>query len=330
METIASIEPISYLEMDKANTIHHAVVNILGCREIRCNLSESLIDLLTNFDALDNFLLSPAQLTYVFLYDFPNMPETSKDLESFFRLSLKWSRITPIKLEEQWEEQLHTVGEWKSIRGTRILTKGRRFELPQYIQREPELLNNPNWLGCVGIRRSVSYNLYSGAVFSHHIFSEPILDEFDYVLKVDLDILFSKIIPFSPTSLMRDKDCVFMHSEIKVDKSDCNAGVVQAARDFAEILGGSLSSLGYEWCAVPHYFYGNFLGFNMAFYSSPKQQYFSRWLYECVEDGYFRYRWGDQAPLSMYLCLARDIPDIKNNSDICSLESWRGTIFQHF
>jgi hypothetical protein len=52
-------------------------------------------------------------------------------------------------------------------------------------------------------------------------------------------------------------------------------------------------------------------------------------MYECVKDGCFRYRWGDQAPLPMYLCLARNIPDVANSSDVCSLQSWRDSVFFH-
>lgn len=326
MERLESLEPMSYVEIEKNKPLRHAVVNILGSRESK--LLDSLEELRNNFDSLDRFLLSPAKFTYIFLYDFTDMLQASKELETFFRDELKWNRsLQPFG--KRTENLLVADGEWLSTRGTRILVKGRLFELPLYIQREPEVLQDPLWLGCNGHRRSVSYNLYSGAVFSHHIFSEPLLDEFDYVFKVDLDIQFLKLIPFPPSLLMRNKDCLFLHSSIDNGKSNCNQGVVEAAKAFSNIIRMSSNSFGFEWCDVPHYFSGNFVGYNMAFLSSPKQQYFSRWLYECVKDGYFRYRWGDQAPYPIYLCLWRHIPDIKNSSDICSIHSWRDDIFQH-
>jgi hypothetical protein len=315
----SSLEPAFYLEEDKP--VRHAVVNIFGSLE----RNESARTLKFYFPGLDEYLLSPYQLTYVFLYDFPNMSKSSLDLEDIFRNNLKWVK----RLQGQDSSQ-SADGEWQSLLGTRIIVKGRKFELPLYLQREPELLNNLSWLGCVGIRRSPSYNLYSGAVFSHHILSDPSLDEFDYVFKVDLDVEFFKKAPFSPSLLMKNSKCLFLHSTIKSEKSDCNTGVIEATKDFANILGRSPYSQNYEWCKVPYYFYGNFVGLNLEFYSSPAQQYFSRWLYECVKDGYFRYRWGDQAPFPMYLCLTRVIPNLVNNSDVCSVESWRGSIFEHY
>jgi hypothetical protein len=307
-----------------------AAVMIWGSLEANFGALANFRDIRNNFPALDEHLLAPHGMVLVVLYDFPATPAklVAEQLNALFE-ELSWRR-----LPDSSHNGIPTDGEWHSPRGTRILVKGRRFELPNYIKREPQLLERQDWLGCAGSRAPLSYNLYSGAAFSHHLFFEPLLDQFDFVFKVDTDIRFVRRAPEAPSAVMQKQGCLFTHSKIvsilnEQYGSDCQNGVLDATTSFARLLGTAPASAAYRWCRDVDYFYGNFVGFNMRFLTSPYQLYFSRWMYECVKDGYFRYRWVDQAPFPMYLCLARDIPDLANSSDVCSLSSWRNSVFFH-
>jgi hypothetical protein len=307
-----------------------AAVIILGSLEPDFGGMAVFRDLRANFGALDEHLLSPHGMALVVLYDFPATPDeiVFEQLLALFG-ELSWARQAGA-----FNTSVTPEGEWRSPRGTRVLVKGRRFELPLYVKNEPQLLERQDWLGCAGTRRSLSYNLYSGAVFSHHLLFEPLLDQFDFLFKVDTDIRFLRRAPEAPAAVMQQQGCLFLHSQIvsilfERHGSDCNNGVLDATDTFSRILGTAPASASHRWCRDVDYFFGNFVGHNLRFSASPSLLYFNRWLYECVKDGYFRYRWGDQAPWPMYLCLSRDIPDLDNNSDICSLQSWRENVFHH-
>ena len=329
--------PAAKVAAIQGGKLRHAVAMIIGRLDVpEANLADghhpmgslehaSLGELRSNFGAVDEHLLAPHNMSFVFMYDFPALPEdeVSMQLGSLFS-SLLWTR-PPGEAAAEGDVD----GEWRSPRGTRLLVKGRRFELPLYIQRAPELLERNDWLSCHGRKFSASYNLYSGAIWSHHLFFEPLLDQFDFVFKIDLDIKFLRRAPIAPASVMQEQGCLFLHTSINGRDTDCQDGVFQATVAFSQLLDTSPASAKYQWCQEPHYFYGNFIGYNMYFQTTPAQLYFSRWLYECFEEGYFRHRWGDQASYPMYLCLARDIPDLRNSSDVCSLESWRNDVFKH-
>ena len=306
-----------------------AAIIILGSLEANFGALATFKDIRANFGALDEHLLSPHGMALIIFYDFPATPDEIV-VEQLFTLfgEFSWTRL-PKKIKDN----VTPDGEWRSPLGTRVIVKGRRFELPLYIKKEPQLLERQDWLGCAGTRRSLSYNLYT-AVFSHHLLFEPLLDQFDFVFKVDTDVRFLRRAPEAPAAVMQQQGCLFLHSQIvsilfERHGSDCNNGVFDATDTFTRILGTEPASAAYRWCRDVDYFYSNFVGLNLRFSASPALLYFNRWMYECVKDGYFRFRWGDQAPWPMYLCLARDIPDLANSSDICSLQSWRENVFHH-
>ena len=280
-------------------------------------------ELFANFPLLDENLLSPHGLDFILLYDFPLGSELQASLINVFE-KLSWAR----SLQNRNMTTLPD-GDWRTQRGSRVVVKARSFELPIYIQQQPDLLERPDWLGCHGRRNDVGYNLYSGAAFAHHIFFEPLLDEFDYVIKVDLDIRFMKPAPEAPAVLMNRQGCVFLHSRLSTRDTDCHDGAFEATLAFTSILDTAPASQAYDWCRNAHYFFGNFIALDLRYFASPAQLYFSRWLYECVEDGYFRRRWTDQATPPQKLCLFEDIPDARNSSVICSFEAWRDNIFVH-
>ena len=307
----------------RAGQVRSAVVVIIGSHKpVFENMTDKkFVDFRANFPALDKHLLAPHKMALVLLYDFPANSGHFLHLREAIH-NLSWTR--PVSTDTAPD------GEWRSPLGSRLLVKGRSFLLPEYIQRKTDLLDRPDWLGCAGSRLDVSYNLYSGAAYGHHIFFEPILaDNFDYVLKVDLDIRFLEQAPEAPGDLMHRQGCLFLHSQIKNRDNDCQDGAFEATTAFASIVGEEPASARHRWCREIDYFYGNFIGFKMAFFSSPAQLYFSRWIYECVEDGYFRRRWGDQAAPPQKLCLVRDIEDLTTSVDICDLQEWRNTVFKH-
>lgn len=184
---------------------------------------------------------------------------------------------------------------------------------------------------------SLSYALYSGAVFSYHIIHLPILNKFDYFLKVDTDIDFLKDMPFDIGEKMDNEGCFVAHSRLD-PSDDCENEALKALVQTTEALHlDRPKSQAYGWCNENSanlkpslIFCGNFLAFsthNLLLHAHI--QSISRCLYEDYQAGYYQHRWGDQAPFAMYVCYLLDIPDIGNDAKVCDLTFLRDDVFQH-
>ena len=215
---------------------------------------------------------------------------------------------------------LNSTGLYRSKRGTRIVVKSRDFALPRFLQRKPSLLADPNWLGCGGFRRDVSYNLYSGAAYSHHVLVEPVLDNYEVTFKMDVDVHFLKRPPLDPLEAI-------LGCSIGVTKvfpfEVCNTNTREAVTYFGTLTGQGAGNAIRKWLIHGDFTYGMFNAGLSQVLRSARSTVFHTWLYECVEDGYFRYRWGDQASWTLLTGMWRDMgEDLKNSTAVC-LWPWK-------
>jgi hypothetical protein len=197
-------------------------------------------------------------------------------------------------------------------------------------------MNNPTIPTCADKTWSLSYAMYSGAVFSYHLMELPFLSKYDFYMKVDTDIEFSSDIPFDITEDMSSRNCLIGHTSIQGSGS-CEDGNLKALLQGTKVLGfDAPKSVGYNWCNENGdgnkgslIFYGNFLVFSTKVLLHPDVVKMRQYMYEEYTDGYFTHRWGDQAPSIMYICQALDIPDLRNDTQICDYSRLRDSTFTH-
>lgn len=223
-----------------------------------------------------------------------------------------------------------TIEEYVTPKGTQVFFQGMHVQLPMKVLQGHKI--EPM---CAGRTFQISYALFSGAVFSHHILQLPIIDRFLYFVKVDADLVFKKDVPFDIGQKMIDQGCSIMHSELEAVWSGCEQGNLQAIRTFATSTGshGPISDK-YEWCNqnmegknTGYIIYGNFMGYSRSLIQ--KIRPLASWLYYEWEPGYFVHRWGDQGPSITYACYALDIPDIMDDKHVCDFRKLRHDVFTH-
>jgi len=305
-----------------------AVISILGVAnndaDSQVLFNKHLSELGENFNRLDLYFLYPFKMDFVLFFPADVQFIANVTLISF---QLDWKELSP-------PQQLFgtTIYSYFTKLNTVVKVVGRPFPLPHFIQQNLSLLDGEDWLACAGRKHSLSYNLYSGAAFVFHLFFDQVLETYDFTFKVDTDVVFFSQPPDNPIAAMMKRECAFLHTRIWPGNShhSCQENAYESMVEFSKLSGRQALSVDYEWCKNTDYFYGNLVGLSTTFFFSPAMKLFSKWLYECTRDnGYFRHRWGDQASYPIFLCQWLDIPDIRNNEQICDFSSWRGTVFFH-
>jgi hypothetical protein len=193
-------------------------------------------------------------------------------------------------------------------------------------------MDHEDWLKCDGKRRDLSYNLFSGAAFAHHLLLDPLLDTYEFTFKIDVDVNFLEQPDVDPVLAMQSADCAVLHTRLWPGEShhDCQEDAFEYTVEFGKLINYGPRSAQYDWCKKTDYFYANFLGLSSAVFRSPAAKLFNRWLYECTTDrGYFRHRWGDQASYPMYVCQWLDVPNVWDDPQICDFSRWRNKVFFH-
>ncbi len=202
---------------------------------------------------------------------------------------------------------------YKTLVNTDILLQPMNVHLPRHYLSQPP--KNPTCYN--GRIWSLAYALYSGAVFSYHILYLPVLEKFDYFLKVDTDIDFLKDMPFDIGEKLDTEGCLVAHSKLETP-DDCENDALKAVLEATDVLHlKPPESKGYGWCnenlanlKPSTIFYGNFVAFsthNLLLH--PHIQIISRYLYEEYPDGYYVHRSGDQAPFIMSRLLFARYPE---------------------
>ena len=191
---------------------------------------------------------------------------------------------------------LPAVREFLSPLGTHIITVPVAVNLPAHVAADVGQLLRPDWMGCMGVRRSLDYALFSGAVFPTQLIFHPLLRGYDYFIKLDLDIQFVRPPPVSLFQAMEAQQCVWMHSQYNSGSEDCELEGSQAVDDWANRTHHTTAaSAGHSWWGSLHYFYGNFIGGWLGWLRSAENEQLATFLYEDrTRPGYFSHRWGDQ------------------------------------
>lgn len=251
-----------------------------------------------------------------------------------------------ITIRHQWVFQGHyrhdhaflqgTLQRYKTPHQTEVFLQSIIVHLPRYYLN----LRPAPPMRCGSVRLpawSLSYAMYSGAVFSYHMMQLPLLKLYDYVLKLDSDIGFLQKAPADIGAVMQKQQCIVAHTSI-IMSTTCEAESVPAIAQFAQKQNLTIASINRKWCngsimgrtgRVGSIFYGNFLAFSTSYLLDQKVVALAKFLYEDWDRGYFLHRWGDQAPFTLYVCLNANIFNLKNSSLVCNLKSWRHTIFEH-
>lgn len=213
--------------------------------------------------------------------------------------------------------------------GVDVLFQPIVITLPRYY------MNNPIIPRCYGSTFSLSYVMYT-TVYSYHLMELPLLSKYDFYVKVDTDVIFSGDIPFDIIEDMSSRNCLVGHTSIH-NSGDCEVGNLKALlQGSKEMELDAPKSSGYNWCNKNGdgsegslIFYSNFLVFSTKILLHPDVVKIRQYMYEEYTDGYFTRRWTDQAPFVMYVCQALDIPDLKDDPQICDYSGLRNSVFTH-
>src|SRR6202012_136186 len=98
------------------------------------------------------------------------------------------------------------------------------------------------------------------AAFSHHVPLDPLLRQFDYVFKLDIDVAFTARPDANPAHVMHAQQCSFAHARIDAESPSCQAGAHASLVAFGAAVNATPASAHRRWCQLPEYFYGNFVG----------------------------------------------------------------------
>ena len=221
--------------------------------------------------------------------------------------------------------------QFHTIHGVEVFFQPIIITFPRYY------MNKPTIPTCLGVPQSLSYAMYSGAVFSYHLIHLPVVNKYDFFLKLDTDIEFRGDFPIDIGQDMEDKNCLVGHTAIDFS-NDCERGSLRALTKATKDLGLNKSrSIGYNWCNSDGagdqnslIFYGNFLAFSTKILLHPDVLKLSQYFFEEWPEGYFESRWGDQAPFVMYVCHTLDVPDLYTDAQVCDYSAYRGSAFEHY
>ena len=190
------------------------------------------------------------------------------------------------------------VREYLTADGVHVITVPIVVNLPAYLQRDAGRVLLRDFNVCWGIQWELDYSLLSGAIFPHQLFLHPILDGYDYFLKLDMDIQVVAPLPFpSLFTAMAGQSCVLMHTTYRSRGEDCGLNAPEAVSAYARtVLGAALpASAGQGWWGGLDYYWGNFLGGWLGWMKAQENAALSSFLYEdAASSGYFSRRWTDQ------------------------------------
>jgi hypothetical protein len=180
-------------------------------------------------------------------------------------------------------------------------------QYPNYIQKDPSILKQPIIpKSCEAPRKYIQATRW----YSRELLHLGILQDYDYFLKLDTDILFVDTIPFHLLYDMQRKNAVFGHTAEYHPKGSktCAQGIRDAVLNFTESSASEISKtpdgVHWEWkgssCSTSpeleanvDWYYTNFIIGDVRFWQSPWVLRFSDFLNEHPK-GFFSYRWTDQ------------------------------------
>ena len=315
--------------------------------------------LLENWPSQEEFLLAPWDSHFMLA-----VPERDGDaMVALVTARLGWRKVMDFTApqatypcEGAVDMAAHAGAGWyRSPRGVTILLVVRRFRRPAFIDNATfhDLAKPCGLLKCCQkdgsdahrvleqweVDQSTEFSTINLAFVHHLLVDMDVVDNYDYIFKVDADIRFHFQPPGSPGDIMRDTGCVIMQSEILEVGSHlhCIQPLLGTIQRFADHHGIEVKSKKHGawgegggpqraraaralahthalpktrthtagWCEQMNlYIYGNFVGFWRPFVRAPAQRAFSRWLFE---NDRLYYNYNDQGSSRAYLCMWYDV-----------------------
>jgi hypothetical protein len=286
-------------------------------------LKNTLSVLAKNFKNLDKFFLHPFRIDYIVV------TPSDATLKVDFNFLIETLDLKRFAGRFDFIFDKTCVDIFQSNIGTRVIFYRRTFKLPDYLLKNLSRLDDPDWLYCAGKKWALPY-VTTNAYNTHHLLLDPFLEHYDYTFQVMFDIFFLSQPDVNPIEFMERTGGLFLHTQVFPGDlwHDCQENVYEYTLNFGDLAHYRARSEAYSWCKNTDWFYGNFVGFSSRFLRSRAAKIFNSYLYECT-DGYFKYRWGDQASWTAFLCQWLDIPDLANDSQIVDFSYWRNKFFLH-
>lgn len=249
--------------------------------------------------------------------------DTRKELKDWLK-ALKFTHVSG-KAGENYGLQVY-----RSPGGTLLHTVPLAMNLPSYVEADISLTHRLDWMKC-GRNKTFSFPyVFYNTVFTHHIIRHPLLDGYEYYMKIDTDIIFKQASPFSLFGDMAKRRCVFSHANIVQAWPNCQWRSNAALAAYSQQQGLLAHSRDHAWCNDESlYFYGNFVIGYLGMLRSAESLHFLRFLFDEWREGYFKHRWTDQAVWPKLLCMFNDITDVWNDPRVCDYSHWRHKIFKH-
>lgn len=205
---------------------------------------------------------------------------------------------------------------------------------------------------------SYNYCMYSGAVYSYQLLKLPLLGRYAFLLKVDSDIVFHRRLTFDLGGyLVKERErttppLAIAHTGLVHEPHagvNCQRGIHAALHAFVRgetarherAHSPMVARSGrHSWCSdeglSSFYLYGNFVAFATAFVRAPRVQALATYLYHEAWQGYFVFRWTDQAANMAFMCLEMDVStaqllnqNVSSNGQVLHLRGLRHHVFEH-
>ena len=206
------------------------------------------------------------------------------------------------------------------------------LEFPKYIQEDPSLLNLTIEPPVCNAPKSY---IQGTRWYADQMLHLAILQEYNWFIKLDLDLFFGKTVEWDLLHDLQQKQSVFGHTGEMAEWAgrSCTKGIVQAMRDFqAQKQQSSI-----DYCASDHkllqvdrdFYYTNFIMGRVDFWTQPLVLELARFLTE-YQPGYFHARWTDQVFWGQAMGLLRGLDNVVDYAELrCSVEKncWRAVFY---
>lgn len=274
---------------------------------------------------LDVLFVIPKPLQDQFSYSTGNSTSSNATTTPITMRALqKCLNLSPVSSQDD-DGNNYVYQDWQNLDGSTLTTwehkvagyKNRFFlaetelQLPSYVQSNRSFLDIP--IEPKSCRAPLTY-IQGTRWYIYEMLHLQILQGYDFIVKVDADIVFVKSIPFHMLHDMTVRGAVFGHFAKYPDgvNTPCADHVAQAVQQFSRqrketLASSSLNTTSWDWdgnfCSHEHAllqvdsdrYYGNFLILKTDYFQSPGPLQLGKFLSDEWQDGFFRHRWGDQA-----------------------------------
>jgi len=175
-----------------------------------------------------------------------------------------------------------------------------RLRFPPYIEQNRSLLQDPSWMrcGCPPIcpqkRATVDY-VQGTRWYTYDIFLEPLVLEYSFWIKMDVDIWMFRPIEFNIVDTMVSQGALFAHTGYIYNGEGCSRELhLDIDRYLRKNNITALSSNEKWWQQDDNVYYSNFVVSSVGFHTHPGPLQLAKYLNE-VPTGFFKYRWTDQS-----------------------------------